>query len=142
MHYADLLWAILNKNPDIFEPKREDTSTILHEFRGTTALCLANCPTKASLISWGETIVGCLRHRIYSNRFHRSSISLHSLSITLAMKTLLLLWSLISTEQHLRQLRPVVLGQLAAGTNDIEDLQHRLAGTVVTKLAVFLHDFQ
>src|SRR6059036_3990556 len=42
-----------------------------------------------------------------------------------------------SAKQHLRQLRPIVLGQDAARASHLKDLQHRLAGAVVTKLAVF-----
>jgi hypothetical protein len=48
---------------------------ILHKFYSRAILRLSNCPTKASLVSWSETIIGYLCHRIYRNQFHLSFLS-------------------------------------------------------------------
>ncbi len=75
VHHPNLLRAILDEDSDILEPKREDTVAILHEFYSRAILRLSNCPTKASLVSWSETIIGHLCHRIYRNQFHLSFLS-------------------------------------------------------------------
>ena len=43
---------------------------------------------------------------------------------------------------HLGQLGPEMLGQLAARPDHVKDLQHRLARAVVLKAAIFFYDLQ